>query len=1277
MKERCSMSLKKNKASRLSQNRPLGVKKALGILMTLTLLPSIGLSSDVFADSAMATPFETSSLESELTASLVETGETPVAQGFIPGNVSKTYADVGLSSAVLENRLFFFADDGIHGIELWMTDLETHQSTMVADLGTSSNSIFGTDESKEDMGIGFSIWGTADNQLVFSQLVEDSNSREVIFRVGEATGWVPTPITCSQAEEDLGLCVDGNLSVKRKGQSSPGLVHIGSTNIFVSQLAPSTSRLVITLVRPSEEWAYTTVPGTGLIVDSADFVPAADRKTLESVVGDRFYFGCGQVGQFLCVWNAASPSLDFMSPPELVTETSKGELKIELGAGVARAEEVVIGGVPMLAVLSGTTDANSSAWLIPHNDPEALEITADWTPDNHQTRGFIGQTSLGLFASWGTQVSADESVYLVDYPDNNLINARVRPLIYPGPIGSDAANRYLQFSTASDAFQQEAFELKDGELASRTFFVASLKKSVSDTYLFETSGATSDVDLAGVEVLPVKDAVTGSELCRVEDVTKIGSALYFSASDCPLGVVNFASTRSLWRLGADEEGATRLPETLTSEILGSVDQRLVTTGPDSSIYQWDGLAASPVSAAGSPLSGGASVVGKSPSALYLSMEGFFAPLEVSAIGGEAIASPGQVDGVVPRIPLNPYGLESFGESLYFRSDSLGLPSNPIYGALLVSDGSGEGTHRVLTSEGKQITQDIGYPLKELNGNVWVVGTIEGGEDYYLFYSEIGSQTMTALTFGGDVIPLTEDLAVVDDQWLYFNESLNGESGLSKVRISEGSIEVVRPIFSESIDGFTQGDRIPSGTRLNSSSSGLIYLTSSGPAVLTESGSFSLIRYADGSSGGFGFSLIENGTEQYVTLIKPGQTFPTLFSLSSDATLNELSYEEGTGPTRLGHLFSDFVLFEDGVYFSTTADDILWKIPGSGQSATIVARDAELLGVADGKLWFNQLVSDEYVVSFLSGGITSTLSSGTDEYGDPWFASYGYNFPPLPNRIIFSAYCDYDQWWEEGDYGWCQVVNEESRPLKDINGNELFDVDFGDPTAVGNQFFFAAADRDGMSGLDNPFFNLYSVSLSSSVVEDSPQMSNPAVSYSGPIITAFSNSSPLPGELLSMSGSGLSDVTSLSLDGVQVEIASVLENKLVIVTPLGLSPGLKDLVLKWPGGTLTVQNALTISAAATDSGESASLVKAKGWTKKLSDSSAKIYTKDVVGAGKVQFVFNGKEIAWVNATSETNPKLRTANGVHYLVRTVELIKGQKNILEIYLDGTRIKRVAYSY
>lgn len=83
----------------------------------------------------------------------------------------------------------------------------------------------------------------------------------------------------------------------------------------------------------------------------------------------------------------------------------------------------------------------------------------------------------------------------------------------------------------------------------------------------------------------------------------------------------------------------------------------------------------------------------------------------------------------------------------------------------------------------------------------------------------------------------------------------------------------------------------------------------------------------------------------------------------------------------------------------------------------------------------------------------------------------------------------------------------------------------------------------------------------------------------------------------------------------------------------------------------------------------------GWTKRLGDTQAKLYAKDIIGAGKVVFKLNGKEIAWVNAKDESDPKLRLAGGSNYLVRTVNLAAG-KNVLEVYINGERVKRTVYS-
>ena len=85
-----------------------------------------------------------------------------------------------------------------------------------------------------------------------------------------------------------------------------------------------------------------------------------------------------------------------------------------------------------------------------------------------------------------------------------------------------------------------------------------------------------------------------------------------------------------------------------------------------------------------------------------------------------------------------------------------------------------------------------------------------------------------------------------------------------------------------------------------------------------------------------------------------------------------------------------------------------------------------------------------------------------------------------------------------------------------------------------------------------------------------------------------------------------------------------------------------------------------------------------WTSNQNDGTVKMYAKNIVGAGKVQFMLNGKEIAWINASTRADSKLRLAGaqGAAYLVRTIDLVEGQKNVLETYVDGKRSTRSAYT-
>lgn len=174
-------------------------------------------------------------------------------------------------------------------------------------------------------------------------------------------------------------------------------------------------------------------------------------------------------------------------------------------------------------------------------------------------------------------------------------------------------------------------------------------------------------------------------------------------------------------------------------------------------------------------------------------------------------------------------------------------------------------------------------------------------------------------------------------------------------------------------------------------------------------------------------------------------------------------------------------------------------------------------------------------------------------------------------------------------------------------------------------------------------------------------------YSGPLVTVPSILAT-PGKNMSISGLRMAGISSVTIGNLNAA-AICTETICTFTVPTGLGPGSYDLVLIGDHGKLTVQGGIAIQAQAS----SASVTT---WTKKISNNRVKIYVKDLVGAGKIQFKVNGIEIAWLRAVDESDPKLRFADGQPYFVRTVELSSG-KNAIEVYLDGFRQKRVAYSY
>lgn len=153
-----------------------------------------------------------------------------------------------------------------------------------------------------------------------------------------------------------------------------------------------------------------------------------------------------------------------------------------------------------------------------------------------------------------------------------------------------------------------------------------------------------------------------------------------------------------------------------------------------------------------------------------------------------------------------------------------------------------------------------------------------------------------------------------------------------------------------------------------------------------------------------------------------------------------------------------------------------------------------------------------------------------------------------------------------------------------------------------------------------------------------------------------------GDSFSVYGRGLDDVTEFYIGEVKVSFTVVSATELLVTTGT-LPVGAKEILAVATDGRATFQLPVGVVGGGSY------------WTKNLGNGQAKIYGKNIVGQGKVQFFLNGKEIAWIKAIDETDPKLRKANGAAYLVRTVKLVSG-KNRLEVKVNGQRVRLTTYT-
>jgi hypothetical protein len=229
------------------------------------------------------------------------------------------------------------------------------------------------------------------------------------------------------------------------------------------------------------------------------------------------------------------------------------------------------------------------------------------------------------------------------------------------------------------------------------------------------------------------------------------------------------------------------------------------------------------------------------------------------------------------------------------------------------------------------------------------------------------------------------------------------------------------------------------------------------------------------------------------------------------------------------------------------------------------------------------------------------------------------------------------------------------------GNSVF-VPY-DPTVHGGYIALVSLATNGAN-------TSYGVSTATQTHVDSASLApaEATTPYTGPIVTPPAAVSFRPGGKAVLPGSNLSGVSKVSVAGLDADVKINSAGELEITVPSSLKPGVYDLVIVSDSGTLTVQDGIRVAAGSSSVGATS---EARPSTKLKEDNTVKVWVFDVVGAGKVQIKHNGKEIAWVNTTDSSDSKLTSG----YLVRTVDLAPG-KNVIEVFVDGVRVDRKAYS-
>jgi hypothetical protein len=188
----------------------------------------------------------------------------------------------------------------------------------------------------------------------------------------------------------------------------------------------------------------------------------------------------------------------------------------------------------------------------------------------------------------------------------------------------------------------------------------------------------------------------------------------------------------------------------------------------------------------------------------------------------------------------------------------------------------------------------------------------------------------------------------------------------------------------------------------------------------------------------------------------------------------------------------------------------------------------------------------------------------------------------------------------------------------------------------------------------------------------PATSSP--SYSGPMVDNSPQTISTLGGQVGFTGKMLSGVSKVEMGSEKLKLEVVRNtDKLLVLKIPAVSAGVYSISFTTSFGKLIIQDSLIVKLASNPD-----LTGSRFFTKRISETQIKVYAKNIIEIGKVQFIVNGRELAWVRAANQLVPKLRGVQKnnqtSYYLVRTIELDKRQR--IEIRVNDQRVRFVTYN-